>query len=132
MAGSDPVRVMVVDDQADARFLVRAILGEHADLDVVAEADGADSALRALDSARPQVALLDARMPRVDGFELAPLLLERAPELRIALLTSIVDHVVEAQAREAGVHRCASKGDFEALPALVRELAGGSAGTPSP
>ena len=123
MARSDPVRVMVVDDQADARFLVRVLLEEHEDVEVVAEADGAQAAFRGL-AADPQVVLLDARMPLVSGFELAPQLLERAPEVRIALLSTIVDERVEALAHAAGMRRCLVKGDFDGLADVVRELAG--------
>ena len=123
MAATNPVRVMVIDDQADVRFLVGLVLGDHPDIDLVAEADGAEAALAQLAGAAPDVALLDARMPMMDGFELAPRLLERAPALRIALLTSLVDEVIEERAREAGAHVCASKADFDALPDLVRRLA---------
>ncbi|MEA2169319.1 MAG: hypothetical protein QOF76_2619 [Solirubrobacteraceae bacterium] len=114
---------MVVDDAADARFLISLILGEHDDLEVVAEADGAPAALEMLEDARPDVALIDARMPVIDGFELARSLLERAPGLRVAMLTSMVDSVVEARAREAGAAACFSKGDLPELPGLVRSLA---------
>src|SRR5688500_11392831 len=87
----EPIRVMVVDDAADARLLIRISLAEHAGMAVIAEAAGADAALEALDDAAPHVALLDARMPVVDGFELTAALLERRPDLRIAILTSMVD-----------------------------------------
>jgi CheY-like chemotaxis protein len=123
MAAPDPVRVMVIDDQADVRFLVGLILGDEGDIEVVAEAEGAEAALATVLETAPDVALLDARMPIMDGFELAPRLLERAPGLRIALLTSLVDDVIEERAREAGAHACASKADFDALPDLVRRLA---------
>jgi CheY-like chemotaxis protein len=119
----DPMRVMVVDDAADARFLISLILGEHDDIEVVAEADGAPAALELLEGARPDVALVDARMPVIDGFELARALLERAPGLRVAMLTSMVDSVVEARAREVGAAACFSKGDLPELPSLVRSLA---------
>jgi len=122
MARSAPVRVMVVDDQADARFLVRILLEEHDDLEIVAEADGAAAALRGL-AAQPEVALLDARMPLVSGFELAPQLLERDPALRVALVTTIVDDRVRELATAAGITRCIAKGEFDALADLIRELA---------
>jgi DNA-binding NarL/FixJ family response regulator len=114
---------MVIDDQADVRFLVSLVLRDEPDLELVAEADGAEAALAQIASSAPDVALLDARMPITDGFELAPKLLQAAPGLRIALLTSLVDDVVEARARKAGAEVCVAKGDFEALPDLVRRLA---------
>lgn len=119
----DSVRVMVVDDAADARFLIDLILRDADGVEVVAEADGAAAALALLDGSEPDLALVDARMPIVDGFELTRQLLARRPGLRVALLTSLVDSVVEREAREAGAHACWSKADLDALPAAIRKLA---------
>jgi DNA-binding NarL/FixJ family response regulator len=118
----EPIRVMVVDDASDARFLITLMLGEADGIEVVAEADGADSALAALSAAAADVALVDARMPAVDGYELTGMLLAQQPELKVALLTSVVDGVIEAQAREAGAAACWSKGDLDALPGQIRAL----------
>lgn len=120
----DSVRVMVVDDAADARFLVNLVLGEAEGIEVVAEVDGAEAALAGLDAAAPDVALVDARMPLVDGFELTAELAARRPDLRIAVLTSVVDGVIRERARSAGAHACWSKADLDGLAAAVRELAG--------
>src|SRR6266536_6153610 len=124
VATADPIRVMVVDDQSDLRFLVGVILGDHADIAIVAEADGAASALEQLEQTAPEVAIVDARMPIVDGYELTQRLLQLRPQMRIALLTSIVDEVIEDEARAAGAAACVSKGDFDALPDVVRGLVG--------
>jgi DNA-binding NarL/FixJ family response regulator len=125
MAARPPVRVMVIDDHAGVRHLLGLILAEHPDIEVVAEADGATAALARIGAAAPDVALLDARMPVVDGFELAPLLLRRAPQLRIAVLTSQVDAAIEERALAAGAHVCLDKARLERLPELVRKLASG-------
>ena len=119
----EPIRVMVVDDAPDARFLVRLMLRDHDDIEIVAEADGAAAALEQVGDAEPHVALLDARMPRVDGFELARSLLGVRPALLIAILTAMVDEDVIARARDAGAHACWSKEDLESLPDAVRGLA---------
>jgi DNA-binding NarL/FixJ family response regulator len=118
----EPIRVMVVDDASDARFLISLMLGEADGIEVVSEADGADMALAALDEAAPDVALVDARMPAVDGYQLTRMLLECRPDLRVALLTSVVDGVIVAQAREAGAAACWSKADLEGLADQIREL----------
>jgi DNA-binding NarL/FixJ family response regulator len=118
----EPVRVMVVDDASDARFLIALMLREADGIEVVSEADGADSALAALDQAAPDVALVDARMPAVDGYQLTGMLLERRPDLLVALLTSVVDSVIVAQAREAGAAACWSKAELEELPDQIRAL----------
>ena len=68
---TDPnkIRVAIVDDEELARERMRALLSEHADIEVVAEcADGAE-ALRAIDDTNPDLVFLDVQMPEVDGFE---------------------------------------------------------------
>jgi DNA-binding NarL/FixJ family response regulator len=119
------VRLLIVDDHADVRFLVRTIVDDSGfDIDVVGEADGVDGALAQLESARPDVVILDARMPRVDGFEIAPLLHERRPGLPIVLCTAWVDDAVRSRAEAAGIGTVISKDQFEEIPPLVLRLAG--------
>ena len=124
MSADDPIRVMVVDDHEDVRFIVGVILGDHEDISLVAQAASAREALAQVDDAAPDVAIVDVRMPIVDGFELSRQLLARRPELPIALLTSMVDEKVRAEAASAGARAVADKADFDALPDLVRRLAG--------
>jgi CheY-like chemotaxis protein len=126
----EPVRVIVVDDAADTRFLIGLVLGDAEGVEVVAEADSADAALAAMEAgARPHVALVDARMPAVDGYELTGMLRQRFPDVRVAVLTSMVDEVVEQQARDAGAHACLLKADMADLGELVLALAGPADGS---
>jgi CheY-like chemotaxis protein len=121
-----PVRVLVVDDHADVRFLVRAILGDAGpDVAFAGEAAGAAEALDALERAAPDVVVLDALMPGVDGFEAAAMLLARRPGLPILMCSAIVDDVVRERAEAAGIAACVSKDHFEAIPEMVLRLAGG-------
>jgi len=121
-----PVRVLVVDDHADVRFLVRAILQDAAPAVAFAgEASGAEEALAALDALEPDVVVLDARMPRVDGFEAAEMLLARRPDLPILLCSAIVDDDIRSRAEAAGIAACLSKDHFEAIPRVAAELAHG-------
>ena len=124
MAGGEPIRVMLVDDQEDIRFIVGVIFGDHADISLVAGVASAREALERFEEVAPDVAIVDIRMPIVDGFQLTGMLLERRPELPVALLTSLVDDHIRAQARAAGARTVADKADFYALPDLVRQLAG--------
>ena len=119
-----PVRVLVVDDHADVRFLVRAILADAGPrVEFAGEAASAEEALDALDAADPDVIVLDARMPVVDGFEAAAMLLERRPELPILLCSAIVDDEIRSRAAAAGIAACLSKDHFEAIPRVALELA---------
>jgi len=117
---------MIVDDSADVRYLIRVIVQDAGDeVVVVGEADGAASALDAIDGIDPDVVVLDARMPVVDGFEAAPMLLARRPGLKIVLCSALVDDVVRARAERAGITTCLTKDELDAIPGLARELAGG-------
>lgn len=75
------MRLMIVDDEAPARARLVQLLAEEAGHEVVAEAESGPAALAALDSAQPDILLLDIRMPGMDGLEVARHLagLEQAP-----------------------------------------------------
>jgi CheY-like chemotaxis protein len=122
---SAPVKVMVVDDHADVRFLIRMIVEDAGPgLRVAGEAPGAEAALETIDEIDPDVVVLDARMPAVDGYEAAAMLLERRPGLPILLCSAIVDEEVRSRAAAAGIAACLSKDHFEAIPRVALELAG--------
>jgi DNA-binding NarL/FixJ family response regulator len=119
------VRTLIVDDHADVRFLIRAIVAESGPaVEIVGEADGVESALEQLDALAPDVVIMDARMPRLDGFEAAPMLLARRPGLPILLCSAWVDDTVRRRAAEAGIRAVISKDQFDEIPAVVLELAG--------
>jgi DNA-binding NarL/FixJ family response regulator len=114
---------MVVDDQADVRFLVRMLLEDAGgEFVVVGEADGIDTMLERIEEADPDILLMDARMPRVDGFEAAPMVLERRPGQQIVLLTGLDDEAVRERATAAGIAEVVSKDDFDALPQVLRRV----------
>jgi CheY-like chemotaxis protein len=122
-----PVRVLVVDDHADVRFLVRAILDDAGpDVEYAGEASCAEQAVRQLEALDPDVVVLDARMPGTDGYEAAAMLLASRPGLPILLCSAIVDDHTRELAEAAGISACLSKDHFEAIPRVAFEL--GSAG----
>jgi DNA-binding NarL/FixJ family response regulator len=118
------VRLMIVDDHADVRHLLRAIVEDAPeDVTVAGEADGATAALEAIDRVDPDVVVLDATMPVLGGFDAAPLILERRPGQKILLFSALVDQDVEARAERAGIAVCVSKDDLDAIPRVAFELA---------
>jgi two-component system NarL family response regulator len=82
------IRILVVDDHLIVRVGLRTILTEEPDMEVVAEAADGASALAAYQAHRPDVTLLDLRLPDVSGAELITRIRKLDPGARILVLTS--------------------------------------------
>ena len=92
------IRLLLADDQALVRGGFRLILDTEPDMEVVAEAaDGEEAVLRAGET-RPDVALMDIRMPALDGIEATRRLLALVPATRVLILTTfdLDEYVVQA------------------------------------
>ena len=122
MTLQDTVRVMIADDNFDMRLLVRATLGGDARLDVVAEAEDGTSALNAYRSTRPDVSVLDYRMPGLTGLEVGTQILEEDPDARVLLFSAYLTPEITDAADQLGI-LCLRKDLFMDLPVAVVELA---------
>jgi DNA-binding NarL/FixJ family response regulator len=80
--------VLLVDDHALLRTGVANIINQEADLEVVAEAGDGVEALEAYERHRPDVMLLDLRMPRMEGVEVVRRIRERDPRALVVVLTT--------------------------------------------
>jgi DNA-binding NarL/FixJ family response regulator len=85
------IRVFLLDDHEVVRRGVRDLLESAGDIDVVGEAATADEALRRVPATRPDVAVLDVRLPDGSGIEVCRALRDRHPEVRSLMLTSFDD-----------------------------------------
>jgi DNA-binding NarL/FixJ family response regulator len=124
------IRVLLADDQALVRGGFRAILDAEPDIEVVAEASDGAEALELAARHRVDVALMDIRMPRLDGIEATRRLLAepRSPPTRVLVLTTfdLDDYVYEAL--RAGASGFLLKEVLpEQLAPAVRIVAGGEA-----
>lgn len=99
--GTGPLRVLVAEDQAIIRLDVRGILEKHG-LIVCAEASDGEEAVELARTSHPDVALLDMRMPRLDGIEAARRMVAERP-IPIVMLTAFSDRTVVEKAISAGV-----------------------------
>jgi CheY-like chemotaxis protein len=122
-----PTTILVVDDDIDMRLLVRAVVDLANDgLTIVGEAaDGIEAvdAWRALDGPPiPDVIVLDNRMPRRSGIEVAQQILSERPDQLIVLYSAYLDDRVRAQATDVGITSCLSKEELADLPELIRCL----------
>ena len=93
-----PIRLAVADDQALVRMGVRMLVEDEPDIDLVAEAVDGAAAVAAVRRWRPDVVLMDIRMPVLDGIEALRRIVAEAPATRVVMLTSfdLDDHVFDA------------------------------------
>lgn len=123
------IRVLVVDDQALVRGGFAMVLNHQPDIEVVAEAGTGVEAIDAATAHRPDVVLMDVRMPEMDGLEATQRIIENADwDVRVVILTTFDPDEYVYQALRAGASGFVLK-DIppEELPVAVRTVADGGA-----
>jgi DNA-binding NarL/FixJ family response regulator len=122
------IRVLLADDEAMMRAGIRAILSTDPEIEVIAEAADGAAAVDLTLAHRPDVTLLDIRMPRLDGLAAAAEIGRRSPAVAVAVLTTFGDDEYVARALDEGVRGFLLKsGDPRELIAGVHAVAGGGA-----
>jgi DNA-binding NarL/FixJ family response regulator len=110
----DPLRAMVVDDEPTVREAIHSLL-ETFGFDVVAEAEDGLAAVEAVAGARPDVILMDVRMPRMDGLEATREIKARYPHVQVVLLSAYDDSTFRKSAEEFGATCYLVKGSSAVL-----------------
>jgi two-component system NarL family response regulator len=140
MSGRDsPIRVLIADDHAVVREGLVSILNRQPDLRVIAEASDGNAALDLWEQLRPDVTLLDVRMPGLDGVEVAAALHQRDARAKVIILTTFGGDEDLARGMAAGASayllkdatpdelaqcvRAVDRGDVHIAPALAGRLA---------
>lgn len=124
--GPGSLRVLLVDDQQLLRRGLAMLLSTADGIEVSAQAAGGDEALAALGRELPDVVLTDARMPGMDGVELAERCRERWPELPVLMLTTFDDEAIVRGALAAGASGFLLKDtSTDALADAIRAVAAG-------
>lgn len=85
--GSNPIRILIVDDHAVVRKGLVMVLRLEPDLEVVGEAENGRAGLAAAMSLHPEIALVDLMMPEMDGQEMALALRKSDSKIKIMMLT---------------------------------------------
>jgi DNA-binding NarL/FixJ family response regulator len=125
--GSTSPRVLIVDDEGLVRTGFRMIL-KATGIEVVGEAADGAEALEAVRRLMPDVVLMDIRMPRMDGLQALPRVLEIAPRCRVIMLTTFdLDRYVYAALEFGASGFLLKEVTAEHLSAAVRLVATGDA-----
>ena len=123
---ADSIRVFIVDDHPIVRQGVRSVLANHADIQVVGEADGASSLFANLDALKPDVILLDIRMPGQNGIEITQRLKREHPDVKVILLSTYDDEEFLFGALRAGAEGYLLKSaSNEVLASSIRQVGRG-------
>ena len=123
---SPPIRILIVDDHDILRYGVRALLRKHADIEVVGEADSVADSILKTESLRPDVVLMDARLPDGSGIDACREILSTLPRTRVLFFSAHSDKQTVLMTMVAGAHGHVSK-DLE-LTTLVDAIRRVSAG----
>jgi DNA-binding NarL/FixJ family response regulator len=129
LAGNrEPISVLLADDQRLVRESLATLLGLLGGIELLATASDGEEALALAAEHKPQVVLMDLRMPRLDGIEATRLLQERQPEVRVIALTTFADDESVLGALRAGARGYLTKdASSEDIRAAILTVAAGDA-----
>ncbi|QIS20006.1 response regulator [Nocardia terpenica] len=124
--GGDSVRLLLVEDHPMVSIALRAAFELVEDIDLVATAGSVAATIATASELRPQVILLDRRLPDGDGIDAIPRLRSVCPESRVLVFTgyatrAMVDRVMAV----GGAGLVLKDGMFEDLAAVIRRVAAG-------
>jgi DNA-binding NarL/FixJ family response regulator len=120
------IRVLVADDQAIVRAGLRMLLSAEPDMDVVGEADDGGAAVRQASVLRPDVVVMDVRMPHMDGVEATGRLVRLDPPPAVLVLTTFgLDEYLFGALRAGAAGFLVKDADPQRLIDAVRAVANG-------
>lgn len=120
------IRLLLVDDHEVVRSGLGALLGQHAEFEVVGEAGTVAGALETTERLKPDVVLLDVRLPDGSGFEACRTLHKLTPPVKVIILTAFADEEIVMQAIGSGAEGYLLKEiDELGLVRAIKEVAEG-------
>jgi DNA-binding NarL/FixJ family response regulator len=122
------IRILLVDDQTLIRQGIRLLLAGEPDLQVVGEAANGLEALACLDALKPDVILMDVRMPEMDGVTATRAVVARYPACSVIILTTFDDDETIFEGLRAGARGYLLKDiNADEMTAAIRTVASGGA-----
>ena len=122
------IRLLIIDDHEMVREGLKAMLSAEPDFAIVGDAANAEQAFALIERLRPDIILLDIRLPGTSGIEVCRTVTERYPETAVIILTTFTDESLVAQCIQAGARGFIVK-DIERfdLKRSIRAVARGEA-----
>jgi len=122
------IKVLIADDQELIHESLRIVLNMNSDMEVIGVAENGAEALAALKHKRPDIILMDVRMPEIDGVECTRLIKELYPEIKIIILTTFDDDEYVYNALKYGASGYLLKGvSVTELSNAIRTVVSGGA-----
>lgn len=112
---SSAARILVVDDNAAMRRILRNLLEAHEDWKVCDEASDGREAVAKFDQEKFDVVVLDFQMPGMNGLDTAKLITSRSPKTPILMVTLHHSPQLAEEARKAGIRGICPKADIECV-----------------
>jgi len=109
------LRVLLVDDQQLIRFTVRSLCRAMGLIDVVGEAENGQQAIELTDSLAPDLVLMDAQMPVLDGLKAAQHIVQKHPYTAVIILSAHAEQDMVRQALKAGARGYIQKEELSTI-----------------
>lgn len=120
------VRLLIVDDSEVVRTGLRTLLGTDTGIEVIGEAVNVATGVETATRLKPEVVLLDIRLPDGTGIDACRQILKRSSDTRVLILTSVIDDTIVDEAIRAGAHGYLLKEiDGRGLVTAIRDVAAG-------
>ena len=124
MPGDGPIRIVIVEDNKVFREALELLLGLRSDIVVVGSVADGEAAVPACREFKPQVALMDYRLPGLDGVEATRALKEACPTVAVVALTASANREEMQALRDAGAVACLTKDkELEEIVAAIHDAA---------
>lgn len=99
-----PIRILIVDDQAVVRHGLRSMLAGATDIEIVGDVANAEEAIVMVNQTKPDIMLLDIRMPGMDGLNLLRKLRDEIPEVKVIILSNYEEEQFLVKAFRTGAY----------------------------
>jgi DNA-binding NarL/FixJ family response regulator len=119
------IRVLIVDDDELIVMSLEMIVGSNPEFEVIGKGYGGQEAIKLYDELKPDILMMDIRMPDLNGTEAAGKILEKHPDAKILFLTTFSDEEYIVKALSLGIKGYLLKQDYKSVPQSLQSVMSG-------